>query len=124
MTPNNYSDTSAPSILLSIMTIILDIFVIKFYWKRELTVVPILYIFIASLDILTGLGIIHLYTVFLLDGGQYIGWWHYMGSIGGGTLHIHVMIATFFLQISYRCSVFCNLVLAVSRTIKILMIVL
>ena len=106
-----YIYTSATSIFLSIMTITLDIFVIKFYWKRELTIVPILYIFIASLDILTGLGIIHLYIVFLL---------YEKDSIDGRTLDVNVMISSFFLQISYRCSVFCNLVLAVSRTIMIL----
>ena len=104
-----YIYASAPSIFLSIMTITLNIFVIKFYWKRDLTLVPLLYIFIASLDILTGLGIIHLYIVFLLKD-----------SIDGWTGDVNVMILSFFLQISYRCSVFCNLVLAVSRTIMIL----
>ena len=106
-----YIYASVPSILLSTMTITLNIFVIKFYWKRELTVVPLLYIFIASLDILTGLGILHLNAIYLLYEEK---------SISGRTVDINVMILSFFKQISYRCSVFCNLVLAVSRTIMIL----
>ena len=115
--PYNYTQTSAPSILLSIMTIILDIFVIKLYWKTELTVVPLLYTFIASLDILTAIGIIHLYGILVLYNG---GTWYTDPWNGDKTLDVNVMISTFFLQISYRCSVFCNLVLAVSRTIMIL----
>ena len=102
---------SAPSILLSIVTITLNIFVIKFYWKRELTVVPLLYTLIASLDILTAIGIIHIYVVFLLYKKECIGEW---------TANVNVMILCFFIQISYRCSVFSNLLLAVSRTIMIL----
>ena len=93
------------------MTITLNIFVIKFYWKRELTVVPLLYTLIASLDILTAIGIIHIYVVFLLYEKE---------CIGGWTANVNVMILSFFKQISYRCSVFSNLLLAVSRTIMIL----
>ena len=63
------------------------------------------------MDILTATGIIHIYVVFLLDKKELISEW---------TADVNVMILTFFLQVSYRCSVFCNLVLAVSRTIMIL----
>ena len=104
-----YIYSGAPSFLLSIMTITLNIFVIKFYWRSELGLVPLLYIFIASLDILSAIGIIYLCLTFVLDATD---------IIDDGD--VHLMILTFFKQISYRCSVFCNLVLAVSRTIMIL----
>ena len=106
-----YINSSAPSILLSIMTITLDLFVIKFYRKCKLTLVPLLYTCIASLDVLTAVGIIHLHVIILLRGKEFIG-----DRIGG----VNVMISTFFKEISYRSSVFCNLLLAVSRTIMIL----
>ena len=106
-----YINSSAPSILLSIMTITLDLFVIKFYRKSKLTLVPLLYICIASLDVFTAVGIIHLNVIILLRGNEFIG-----DRIGG----VNVMISTFFKEISYRGSVFCNLLLAVSRTIMIL----
>ena len=105
--PTIYVYTSAPSILLSIMTIILDIFVIKFYWRSELTVVPLLYTFIAFLDILTAAGVIHFFVVFIAYTKEWI-------SLK--TLDVNGLV---FLS-SSRCSVFCNLVLAVSRTIMIL----
>ena len=106
-----YIYTGAPSILLSIMTVTLNIFVIKFYWKRKLTVVPLLYTFIASLDILIAIGIMHLYAIFLL---------HKRELIGDRTADVNVMILSFFIQVSSRCSVLCNLILAVSRTVMIL----
>ena len=106
-----YIYSGVPSFLLSIMTITLNVFVIKFYWKSELSLVPLLYTFIASLDILTAIGIIYLCLIFLL---------RFTEIIVGWTGDVNVMILTFFKQISYRCSVFCNLVLAVSRTFMIL----
>ena len=106
-----YIYASAPSIFLSIMTITLNIFVIKFYWKKELTVVSLLYTFIALLDILTAIGIIHLNVIFLLYDKE---------LISEGTGNVNVIISSFFKEISYICSVFSNLVLAVSRTIMIL----
>ena len=106
-----YIYSGVPSFLLSIMTITLNVFVIKFYWRSELSLVPLLYTIIASLDILTAIGIIHLCLIFLLRSTE---------IIDDGTGEVNVMILTFFKQISYRCSVFCNLVLAVSRTIMIL----
>ena len=106
----NLAYTCAPSIFLSITTITLNIFVIKFYWKSELTVVPLLYMIIALLDVLTTMGIMHIYPTFLLV----------KHGISHYTIEVNVMVLTFFLQIGYRCSVFCNLVLAVSRTVMIL----
>ena len=106
-----YIYSGVPSFLLSIMTITLNVFVIKFYWRSELSLVPLLYTIIASLDILTAIGIIHLCLIFLLRSMEIINDW---------TADVNVMILTFFKQISYRCSVFFNLVLAVSRTIMIL----
>ena len=112
---------STPALLLSIITITLNIFVIKFYWKSELSVVPLLYISIASMDILTAIGIIHFYAITLLiiykeDFFDYTG----MFASSSKSADVNVMILTFFLQVSCRCSVFCNLVLAVSRTVMIL----
>ena len=108
-----YIYTSAPSILLSIMTITLDLFVIKFYWKRELTVVSLLYTIIASLDVLTAIGVIYLHVTILL--------YEYEKEFISDRIGVaNVVISTFFLQVGYRCSVFSNLVLAVSRTIMIL----
>ena len=107
-----YIYSGVPSFLLSIMTITLNIFVIKFYWRSELSLVPLLYTFIASLDILSAIGIIHLCLIYLIGSTSEI--------MDGQPADVNVMILTFFKQISYRCSVFCNLVLAVSRTIMIL----
>ena len=97
--------------LLSIMTITLNIFVIKFYWRRELTIVPLFYNLIALLDIISGIASIYFYGAILLCR---------IGLIDIGAFNVHVMVVTFLGQISNRCSVFCNLVLAVSRTIMIL----
>ena len=115
----NHLYISTPAILLSIITITLNIFVIKFYWKSELNVVSLLYTAIASLDILTALGIIHFYVVILLsiykeDFIDFTDW------SACKSANVNFMVLTFFLQISCRCSVFCNLVLAVSRTVMIL----
>ena len=115
----NHLYINTPAILLSIITITLNIFVIKFYWKSELNVVPLLYTAIASLDILTAIGIIHFYVVILLSiyKEDFIDFTDWSAS---KSANVNVMVLTFFLQISCRCSVFCNLVLAVSRTVMIL----
>ena len=117
LTNNLYINT--PAIILSIITITLNIFVIKFYWKSELNVVPLLYSAIASLDILTAMGIIHFYVVILIVNFKedFI---DYPDMSASESANVNFMILTFFLQISCRCSVFCNLVLAVSRTVMIL----
>ena len=106
-----YTYTSVPCLLLSIMTVILNIFLVRFYWKRELTIVPLLYTLIASLDTVCAIGVIYEYFVVLLVIKE---------NINGRSLHDQAKIFYFLIQVSYRCSVFCNLVLAVSRTIMIL----
>ena len=105
--------TCAPGILLSILAIILNIFVINFYWKSDVTVsvVPLLYTFIASMDILSAVGSIHMYVVSLFLNKELISY---------GTANVNAMIFFFFTQVCSRSSVFYNLVLAVSRTIMIL----
>ena len=106
-----YIYTSTPSILLSISTISLNIFVIKFYLRRDLRVVSLLYTFISILDILCAIGTIHFFVCYLL---------YTQDKISLKILDVNAIISFFFIQISCRCSVFCNLVLAVSRTIMIL----
>ena len=107
-----YTYTSVPCLLLSIMTVILNIFLVRFYWKKELTIVPLLYTFIASLDTVCAIGVIYKYLVILLVIREN------MTSVS--SLQDQAKIFYFLIQVSYRCSVFCNLVLAVSRTIMIL----
>ena len=109
---NPYVYTAAPSILLSIIVIFLNIFVINYYRKTELTVVPLLYTIIASLDILCAIGTFYKYVVVLLEIFNVVE--------DRKVLEVNAMIFFFLMQISSRCSVFCNLVLAVSRTIMIL----
>ena len=106
-----YLITSAPSILLSIVTITLNIFIINYYRKSELSLVPLLYTMIASADILTAVGVIHQSVAFPLFINR---------VIGVNSIEIHAVVFYTVIQISYRSSVFYNLVLAVSRTIMIL----
>ena len=108
---NYYITPSISTTPLSIITITLNIFVIKFYWKSELTLVPLLYTFIAILDIISAVEIIHQSIVLLLFREGYI---------SAQAVDDNAIIFATLLQICYRCSVFCNLVLAVSRTIMIL----
>ena len=107
-------------ILFGIMTVTLNIFIIKFYWKRELTIVPLLYTLIASFDIICAIGVIYKYIAVLFLFEDYFTEPLYVIFRRFHTLDIHTMIFCFLIQVSYRCSVFCNLVLAVSRTIMIL----
>jgi len=106
-----YLIASAPSILLSIVTITLNIFIINYYRKSELSLVPLLYTMIASADILTAVGVIHQSVAFPL---------FIKGVIGVNSIEIHAVVFYTVIQISYRSSVFYNLVLAVSRTVMIL----
>ena len=103
ITEEMFVNNCALTIPLCIMTITLNIFIIKFYRKSELTIVPLLYTLIASLDIVCAIGVIYKYLAILVKPSD-----------------IHAMIFYFLIQVSYRCSVFCNLVLAVTRTIMIL----
>ena len=63
------------------------------------------------MDIICAIGTIHKYIAVLL---------FYKNLISGRNLDVNAMIFYFFTQVSYRCSVFYNLVLAVSRTLLIL----
>ena len=103
--------TSAPVVLLSIVAITLNVFVIKYYWKAELNVVSLLYKSMACMDIITAMGIIHMYVVFLLLNEDVINY---------RIVDFNAMIFCFFVQVCSRCSVFYNLMLAVSRTTMIL----
>ena len=53
-----YFITCVPCILLSIMTVSLNIFVINYYRKTKFTLVPLLYTMISGVDILTAVGVI------------------------------------------------------------------
>ena len=108
-----YTDISAPCILLSLMTIALNIFVIKFYWKSKLTVVPLLYTLIATADMACSVGTIYQSIVASIFTDRF-------GYISTDIVDKNAAIFYTLIQISYRCSVFYNLVLAVSRTIIIL----
>ena len=110
-----YTDISAPCILLSLMTITLNIFVIKFYWKNKLTVVPLLYTLIATADMACSAGIIYQSIVVSLFTDRFEDRY-----ISTSTVDKNAAIFYTLIQISYRCSVFYNLVLAVSRTVMIL----
>ena len=106
-----YFFTSVPCILLSIMTITLNIFVINYYRKNNLTLVPVLYTLISGVDILTAVGVIHQSIAMSL---------YTRDIISETTLDANTVICFTFIQISYRASVFYNLVMAVSRTVMIL----
>ena len=110
-----YTDISAPCILLSLMTIALNIFVIKFYWKSKLTVVPLLYTLIATADMACSVGTIYQSIVASIFTETFE-----EKYISTNTVDKNAAIFYTLIQISYRCSVFYNLVLAVSRTIMIL----
>ena len=110
-----YTDISAPCILLSLITIALNIFVIKFYWKSKLTVVPLLYTLIATADMACSVGTIYQSIVASIFTETFE-----EKYISTNTVDKNAAIFYTLIQISYRCSVFYNLVLAVSRTIMIL----
>ena len=106
-----YFITGVPCIILSIITITLNIFVINFYRKNKLSLVPLLYTLISGADILTAVGVIHqsiAISLFTRD------------VISETTLDHNTVVCYTLIQISYRSSVFYNLVLAVSRTVMIL----
>ena len=68
--------------------------------------VPLLYTQIAFLDILTALGVIIFYAVFLAYTKNWISF---------KTLDVNGMLCLFFIQTSNKCSIFCNFMLAVFR---------
>ena len=107
-----YYITGIPSIFLCVITISLNIFVIRYYRSQgKLTLVPLLYTLIAFLDILLSLGIFYqsiAMTLFVLD------------DISLDGLARNAVIFYPLIQISNRMSIFCNLALGVSRTVMIL----
>ena len=54
-----YFLTSAPCLFLSFVTGVLNTFVIDYYWRSRRSFVPLLYILISGVDILTAVGIAH-----------------------------------------------------------------
>jgi hypothetical protein len=106
-----YFTMEIPSILLSIMTIILNTFVINCYRKIKLSLVPLLYTLIASMDIITAVAVIHQFAVFSLANKM---------AISDKARDVNAVVFYTLFQISYRLSVFLNLILAVTRTIRIL----
>ena len=108
-----YFSAAAPCIILSVITIVLNIhvFVMNFYRTKKTSLVPLIYSMIAGADILTGLGVIHqsiAISLFTRD------------IISESTLDSNTVVCYTLTQLSYRSSVFYNLVLAVSRTVVIL----
>ena len=107
-----YYLTGLPNILIGVTAIILNIFVIKYYWRQgKLTLVPLLYTLIASLDILLSVGI----TYQSIAMGLFT-----EGEITLNTLDRNALLFYPIIQISNRMSIFCNLLLAVYRTVMIL----
>ena len=98
------------SILLSTLAIFLNLFVLNYYRKSDLTIVSLLYTVIACVDIVTAIGIAHQSVTFSLFS---------RGKICSCTLDANAIVFYLIIQISYRSSVFYNLLLAVSRTIAI-----
>ena len=98
------------SILLSTLAILLNLFVLNYYRKSDLTIVSLLYTVIACVDIVTAIGIAHQSVTFSLFS---------QGKICSCTLDANAIVFYLIIQISYRSSVFYNLLLAVSRTIAI-----
>ena len=122
MTDDIYNYTSALTIPLCIMSITLNFFIIRFYWKSELTIVPLLYTLIASLDIICAIGVIYKCIAFSINpyDERINNFDRLINYNTTDAFDVHAMIFYFLIRVSYRCSVFCNLVLAVSRTIMIL----
>ena len=106
-----YFITCVPCILLSIMTVSLNIFVINYYRKTKFTLVPLLYTMISGVDIRTAVGVIHQSIAISLFTGD---------VISETSLDLNTVVCFTLIQVSYRSSVFYNLVLAVSRTVVIL----
>ena len=110
-----YFRISIPSILLGIMTITLNTFVIDYYRIRrnQLAVVPLIYTMISLSDILTAVGVIYQSIATTLFHLRVIKKWADMDKY-------HVVISYTLIAVSYRCSIFNNLILAVYRTVVIL----
>ncbi|KAL5265535.1 hypothetical protein ACHWQZ_G006306 [Mnemiopsis leidyi] len=110
-----YFRISAPSILLSIVTITLNTFVIDYYRMRrnQLAVVPLIYTMISLSDILTAVGVIYQSISTSLFHLRVIEMWVDVDKY-------HAVISYTLIAVSYRSSIFNNLILAVYRTVVIL----
>ncbi|KAL5267895.1 hypothetical protein ACHWQZ_G004818 [Mnemiopsis leidyi] len=106
-----YFISSVPCILLSIVTVTLNIFVIDYYLHARRSFVPLLYILISGVDILTGLGIIHQSIVIALFTREVIS----ERALDNNTVFCYTLVS-----LCYKSSIFYNVVLAVSRTVMIL----
>ena len=73
--------------------------------------VPLLYVLISVMDILCAVGTIYQYIT--------LGLYFDQGLQENVAFDVNAMIFLFLMQVGYRCSVFFNLLLAVSRTIMI-----
>ena len=73
--------------------------------------VPLLYVLISVMDILCAVGTIYQYIT--------LGLYFNQGLQENVPFDVNAMIFLFLIQVGYRCSVFYNLLLAVSRTIMI-----
>ena len=104
---------SVPCILLCIITISLNSFVIDHYRRSGITVVSLIYSLISSVDILTAVGVIYQSVVLALFHKRIIKRWTEIDRY-------HSVISYTLIAVSYRCSIFGNLMLAVSRTVVIL----
>ena len=104
---------SGPCILLSIMTITLNSFVIDHYRRSQITVIPLIYTMISSSDILTAVGVIYQSIVTALFHKRVIEKWTEVDKY-------HAVISYTLIAVSYRSSIFNNLVLAVYRTVMVL----
>ena len=104
---------SGPCILLSIMTITLNSFVIDHYRRSQITVIPLIYTMISSSDILTAVGVIYQSITTTLFHKRVIEKWTEVDKY-------HAVISYTLIAVSYRSSIFNNLVLAVYRTVMVL----
>ena len=102
---------NVPCILLSILTICLDVFVINYYRKSQMSVVSQLYSLIGGADIVAAASIIYQFIVVTL---------FIKGLITGHALDRNIAICYTLFTVSYRSSVFYNLMLSACRTIVIL----
>ena len=106
-----YFITTAPCILLSFITVTLNIFVIDYYRRSRRSFVPLLYILISGVDILTAVGVIHQSVAVALFT---------RGVITERTLDHNTVFCYTLVSLCYKSSIFYNVVLAVSRTVMIL----
>ena len=106
-----YRDTSPVCILLSLQVVVLNSFVIHHYKNSMKSFVPMMYLMVSSADILTAISVVHQSIITILSSH---------GLISNRWLKWNYAVAYTLMSLSYRASIFYNVVLAVSRTINIL----